>query len=91
MARLESGLGVAKMLVDKEYYVFTTYVGPGFTVKIDNFEAHFVDQINRDEVYAFIKNVKSKTDHLNCLVCNAGMSIHKFLLQTQRIWIGKWK
>jgi len=27
------GLGVAKMLLSKGYYVFTTYVGSDFTVK----------------------------------------------------------
>lgn len=76
------GLGVAKMLVDKGYYVFTTYVGPEFTEKIDNYEAHLVDQTNRGEVYTFINYVKSKTDHLDCLVCNAGMSIRKSFTET---------
>ena len=30
------GLGVAKMLLSKGYYVFTTYVGSDFTEKIEN-------------------------------------------------------
>lgn len=76
------GLGVSKMLVSKGYYVFTTYVGPVFTDKIENYEAHLVDQSKRDEVYAFIKYVKSKTDHLDCIVCNAGMSIRKSFTET---------
>jgi len=76
------GLGVAKMLVDKGYYVFTTYVGPEFTEKIDNYEAHLVDQTNRGDVYSFISYVKSKTNHLDCLVCNAGMSIRKSFTET---------
>ena len=76
------GLGVAKMLVNKGYYVFTTYVGPEFTEKIDNYEAHLVDQTNRNEVYGFIKYVKSKTNHIDCLVCNAGMSIRKSFTET---------
>lgn len=76
------GLGVAKMLVNKGYYVYTTYVGPEFTDKIENYEAHLVDQTKRDEVYAFIKYVKSKTDHLDCLICNAGMSIRKSFTET---------
>lgn len=33
------GLGVAKMLLSKGYYVFATYVGSDFTEKIENFEA----------------------------------------------------
>lgn len=71
------GLGVAKMLVEKGYYVFATYVGPDCNVLIENFDAHKVDQSKRDEVYSFISYVKSKTDHLDCLVCNAGMSIRR--------------
>ena len=62
------GMGVAKMLIQKGYYVFTTYVGPEFTDQIENFEAHLVDQTKREEVYAFIKYVKSRTDHLDCIV-----------------------
>lgn len=76
------GLGVAKMLIEKGYYVFTTYVGPTFTERIDNYEAHLVDQTKRDEVYEFINYVKSKTDNLTCIVCNAGMSIRKSFTET---------
>lgn len=71
------GLGVAKMLVEKGYYVFATYVGPDFEERIDNYEAHKVDQSKRDEVYKFIEYVKSKTEQLDCLVCNAGVSIRR--------------
>lgn len=76
------GLGVAKMLVEKGYHVFTTYVGPAFTEKIDNYEAHLVDQTNRDEVYTFINYVKTQTNHVDCIVCNAGMSIRKSFTET---------
>ena len=71
------GLGVAKMLVEKGYYVFATYVGPAFEEKIENYEAHLIDQTKRKEVYRFIQYVKSKTDHLDCLICNAGVSIRR--------------
>ena len=71
------GLGVAKMLINKGYYVYVTYVGPDFTEQIDNFEAIKCDQTNREEVYKFINYIKCKTDHLDCLHCNAGMSIRK--------------
>ncbi len=76
------GLGVARMLVGKGYHVFGTYVGPDFTEEIEGFEAHKVDQTQREEVYAFIQYVKSKTSHLDCLVCNAGMSIRKSFTET---------
>ena len=44
------GLGVAKMLVQKGYYVFATYLGSDFKEKIENFEAQKIDQTKRDEV-----------------------------------------
>lgn len=71
------GLGVAKMLVERGYYVFATYVGPDMKETIVNYEAHKIDQTKREEVYQFISYVKSKIDHLDCLVCNAGISIRK--------------
>ena len=76
------GLGVAKMLLDKGYYVFATYVGPDFTDKIGNFEAIKIDQTSRSEVYQFIEHVKSKTDHVDSIICNAGMSIRKSFTDT---------
>lgn len=75
------GLGVAKMLLKKGYYVFATYVGPDFKEKIVNYEAHRIDQTNREDVYHFINYVKSKTDHLDCLVCNAGVSIRRKFIE----------
>ena len=81
------GLGVAKMLISKGYYVFATYVGSDFIEQIDNFEAINTDQSKREEVYRFIEYVKSKTDHLDCLHCNAGMSIRKsFTEYEDRDW-----
>lgn len=71
------GYGVAQMLLSKGYKVFATYVGPDFEEDIDNFEAHKIDQSKRVEVYQFINYVKSQTDHLDCLVCNAGVSIRR--------------
>jgi 3-oxoacyl-[acyl-carrier protein] reductase len=71
------GYGVAKMLLSKEYKVYATYVGPDFEDIIENFEAHKVDQSKREEVYKFINYVKTQTDHLDCLVCNAGVTIRR--------------
>lgn len=77
------GLGVAKMLIQKGYYVFATYVGPAPDGALDNYEAVYTDQSRREEVYAFIAYVKSKCDHLDCLVCNAGMTIRKSFTETR--------
>ena len=76
------GFGVAKMLISKGYYVFATYIGPDFTEKIDNFEVLKIDQTSRQNVYRFISHVKSKTDHLDCIVCNAGMTVRKSFTET---------
>ena len=76
------GLGVAKMLIEKGYYVFATYVGPTFTEILDNFEAIKTDQTSREEVYRFISYVKSRCNQLDCLVCNAGMTIRKSFRET---------
>jgi len=81
------GLGVARMLLAKGYYVFATYVGPDFESKLENFEALKIDQTIRKEVYHFIEYVKSMTDHVDCIVCNAGMSIRKpFSESTDEEW-----
>ena len=71
------GLGVARMLVEKGYYVFATYVGNVLEGEEENIEFHMIDQTRRDDVYRFINYVKSKTDHLDCVVCNAGLSIRR--------------
>ncbi len=76
------GLGVARMLLSKGYRVFATYVGPEFTEKIENFFPMAVDQTRREEVYRFLEAVKGKTDAVDCIVCNAGMTIRKSFTET---------
>ena len=76
------GLGVAKMLLSKGYKVYATYVGPDFEDKIDNFEPIKVDQSNRDELYAFINRIKLECKKIDCIVCNAGLSIRKSFTET---------
>lgn len=76
------GLGVSKMLIAKGYFVFATYVGSDFTENLDNFEAIKTDQTSRKEVYHFISYVKSRCCKLDCLICNAGMTIRKSFIET---------
>ncbi len=71
------GLGVAKMLLGKGYKVYVTYVGPDSAEEIENFIPLKVDQTQRSEVYAFIDRVKAECDTVDCVVCNAGMSIRR--------------
>lgn len=77
------GLGVAKMLLSKGYYVFATYVGPTLSEHLENYEAIETDQSSRKDVYNFISYVKGKADHIDCIVCNAGMTIRKSFTDTK--------
>ena len=76
------GLGVAKMLLSKGYRVYATYVGPDFEESIESFEPIKVDQSNRDELYAFINRIKLECKKIDCIVCNAGLSIRKSFTET---------
>ena len=76
------GLGVAKMLLSKGYRVYATYVGPDFEKILENFEPIKVDQSNREELYAFIDCIKQECRNVDCIVCNAGLSIRKSFTET---------
>lgn len=71
------GLGVARMLIKKGYHVFATYVGNDFTDEIESFEPVKVDQTSREELYKFIAYIKRTVNTIDCIVCNAGMTIRK--------------
>lgn len=75
------------MLLSKGYHVYATYVGPDFDEKIDNFEPVKVDQTKREELYRFINHIKQNCESVDCIVCNAGMSIRKpFTQGTDHDW-----
>lgn len=76
------GLGVAKMLINKGYKVIATYVGADFTEQIENFIPVKVDQASRNDVYGFIEYVKNHCSTIDCIVCNAGLSIRKSFTET---------
>lgn len=81
------GLGVAKMLLSKGYRVYATYVGDDFTETVENFIPIKVNQCNREELYSFIARIKKECTAVDCIVCNAGMSIRKsFTETTDRDW-----
>ena len=76
------GLRVAKMLLEKGYRIYATYVGPEFKEKIDNFFPMNVNLASREEVHGFLQTVKSQCDTIDCIVCNAGMTICKSFTET---------
>lgn len=81
------GLGVAKMLLSKGYKVYATYVGDDFEENIENLKAVKVNQCCREELYNFISAIKTECEQIDCIVCNAGMSIRKpFTKTTDSDW-----
>ena len=76
------GLGVARMLISKGYRVYATYVGADFEEQLENFEPIKVDQSNREELYSFITHVKENCVSIDCIICNAGVSIRKSFTET---------
>lgn len=75
------------MLIGKGYRVYATYVGPDFEEEIENFEAVKVDQSDRKQLYAFIERIKGECDSVDCIICNAGLSIRKsFTGTTDKDW-----
>lgn len=76
------GFGVVQMLLSKGYKVFSTYVGPDYENKMDNFIPLKIDQSVRSEVYDFINFVRNQCQTIDCIVCNAGMSIRKSFTDT---------
>ena len=84
------GKGVAKMLLAKDYHVFITYAFDpcieeareelqAISNKVEFFET---DQTIRVNTYRFISKVKERTDHVDCIVCNAGITRRSSFVET---------
>ena len=76
------GFGCAQMLLNKGYKVYSTYVGPDFMDDIENFVPIKVDQTQREAVYKFVDRVKAECLTMDCIVCNAGLSVRKSFTET---------
>ena len=85
------GKGVATMLLKKGYHVFITYVfDPNIEeakkeLKAISDEVEFfeTDQTNRDDTYRFISQVKERTNHVECIICNAGITRRSSFTETK--------
>lgn len=71
------GWGVAKMLLEKGYRVYATYRTERELPKIENYIPVKTNQASRQEVYRFIDYIKSNTNTIDCIICNAGTTIRK--------------
>lgn len=76
------GLGVATMLVNKGYHVIATYVGDIKYEIPKGMEIIECDQTNRQETHAFCDYIKNNCESVDCIICNAGMSIRKNFTET---------
>lgn len=76
------GLGVSEMLASKGYHVVATYVGDVNCRLPEKMEIYQCDQSDRSDTYRFIDYVKSKYSTIDCMICNAGISIRKTFRDT---------
>ena len=81
------GLATAEMLLKEGYHVTVTYAYDEDSVQpckerlsaiSDAFEILWVDQTSKKEMHDFAMKMREK-GHIDCIVCNAGMTLRKGL------------
>lgn len=81
------GLATAEMLLQEGYHVTVTYAYDEDSVQpckerlsavSDAFEILWVDQTSKQEMHDFAMKMRGK-EHIDCIVCNAGMTLRKGL------------
>lgn len=81
------GLATAEMLLKEGYHVTVTYAYDEDSVQpckerlsavSDDFEILWVDQTSKQEMHDFAMKMREK-GHIDCIVCNAGMTLRKGL------------
>ena len=87
------GLAVARMLVGRGYKVYATYAHDDSSAihaetdsqgRIVFFKA---DHSDRTQTYDFVDYVKENVEQIDCIVCNAGITVrHSFAETTDREW-----
>ena len=80
------GLGIVKVLLERGFYVFTNYARDKESAKRveqelgqwkDRLSIVQADQSDKESFTRFVQIVKAKAESINCIVCNAGMTIRK--------------
>lgn len=80
------GLGIVKILLERGFHVFTNYARDEEAAKRveleieqwkDRLSIVQADQSDKVSFARFVQIVKSKAESINCIVCNAGMTIRK--------------
>ena len=73
------GLAVVKMLAGKGYHVFATFSSRDMEEKIENVESCRADQSDKESMNQFIAYIRQRTDSVDCIVLNAGITLRKGL------------
>ena len=80
------GLVIVKVLLERGFYVFTNYARDKESAKRveqelgqwkDRLSIVQADQSDKESFTRFVQIVKAKAESINCIVCNAGMTIRK--------------
>lgn len=80
------GLAVVKELLQRGFYVFTNYANDTNNALIvsaqlkkisEHIEIIKANQSNKTEFEEFIIHIKQKTHTIDCIICNAGLTIRK--------------
>ena len=87
------GLAVANMLVRHGYKVFATYAHDDVSARQAEADSQsrivFIkaDHSDRAQTYKFINFIKENNEPIDCIVCNAGITVrHSFTETTDREW-----
>ncbi len=90
------GLATVKMLLEEGYHVVATYAhdeasaaacGNSLSTIFQEYEIVKCDQADKSAVSSFTQNIKSRFSHIDALVCNAGTTLRKSLVEiTDEDW-----
>lgn len=85
------GLAISKMLLQEDFFVTITYAQNSLAAEScreslnsisENYEIVKADQSSKLEMQAFVNHILTTKKSVDCLVCNAGATLRKSLLET---------
>lgn len=74
------GLGIVRMLVKRGFHVFVSYGHDEESAKAlaaelgDAVDVFQTDHTKREDTYRFIEHIKTRTNNIDCIVCNVGVT-----------------
>ncbi len=90
------GLGIATELLKQGYFVYINYANDDMAANNAsmqlseisyNFSIIKASQANKEEFYSFIERIDTEVETVDCIVCNAGLTLRKPAMEiTDREW-----